>query len=146
MAAMWELIKYEKVLRHLISEALELGDKIKKIEGPAQAEIIRYDAILKQIQACKELIKLLNEWYAKRKSEFESQPREIVRLREFIGITPNDETEYEEEDNESFTSGSGGEFCINPNIPNEDEHYVVDNTETEPYSENSHDGRNYDEC
>ena len=38
------------------------------------------------------------------------------------------------------------EFCINPNNPHEDEHYVTDHDGTDEYSENENDGRNYDEC
>ena len=94
MEKLTDIEKYEKVLSDLKSEAVELGEKIKKMVGPAEAEIMTYDAILKQIQACEKLIKLLNEWYVKRKSEFETTPQEIIQLMQIIGSTKYGNVKY----------------------------------------------------
>jgi hypothetical protein len=60
-------------------------------------------------------------------------------FNDYGGITSNVASTY-------GTSNEQDEFCINPNNSYEDEHYVVDESGREPYSDNSDDGRNYDEC
>jgi len=54
------------------------------------------------------------------------------------GIISNEASAY-------GTSDGQDEFCINPNNPYEDEIYVEDESGRE-HSDNSYDGRNYDEC
>jgi hypothetical protein len=60
-------------------------------------------------------------------------------FNDYGGITSNQASTY-------GTSNEQDEFCINPNNPHEDESYVEDESGREPYSDNSNDGRNYDEC
>lgn len=88
-----------------------------------------------------------NESIEKQKQDWDKRhPEKTEKIKnihqdafnDYGGIISNEASTY-------GTSDGQDEFCINPNNPYEDEIYVEDESGIE-HSDNSHDGRNYDEC
>jgi len=149
---------YEKILKSLETESIELGEKIKLLDDFSNSELIsKFNNNTIQIGHCKELIRLLHARHIVHYTVYSENSGAIANLKTYFDsaytaiakenrafIDSENPAQMNKFDNYNTTQGD--EFCINPNNPYEDEHYVTDESGKEPYSENTDDGRNYDEC
>jgi hypothetical protein len=100
MSKLTEVQIYEKILKSINSNAIELGEKIKNLVGPAEEEIVTYNNLVRAINDCKELIRLLT---VKEKSEYEKlsglpyDESEIQKLKSLFEAERNIITQKDED-------------------------------------------------